>query len=246
MGVSDYNSTFYVNFQDNRVPSKLESRVKELKSMLNYTHQWLDIWAGKNTDDQIKAGHLSGGSDIESQTLRNNYRHKVIDVLVGKAAWMMESNTEDKSFGIEIKKENFHFEILKAMLSGLAQPQSLLQDIEDALQSIADTINESKSVEQSQSMYSLNHVIFYDSAADDVTASFRTVWYSIDESMKTVVSNKSSTQEVNVTFEFASRDFTFNEETWRSQKDAVVKFVEDAAAADVNDPLDGGEILPDA
>jgi hypothetical protein len=88
MGINDPNSIIYVNLRAKNVPERFNERLKQLESMLNLTHQWLDIHAGIQTGRRKKEGQLPSDSSDESSWRRSDYRVKVVDTLLSEnCAW---------------------------------------------------------------------------------------------------------------------------------------------------------------
>lgn len=89
MGKYDPNTVNYINIKTNNIPPGHEKRIKEVEDMIDLTHQWLDIHAGKQTKIQKDKGTLPTDMTKESQLKRSDYRIKVLDTIMteGNCPW---------------------------------------------------------------------------------------------------------------------------------------------------------------
>jgi hypothetical protein len=238
MGINDPNSIIYVNLRAKNVPEKFNERLKQLESMLNLTHQWLDIHAGIQTGRRKKEGQLPSDSSDESSWKRSDYRVKVVDTLLSEnCAWIYNPHREDYSKYINVRKASFHLELLTNMIAGLALPTGIQERLEAGFKALGDLIVQTQTTSEHRAVWTLFHVFTYDSARDAMNASLRNINYSISQEMKNVAVGKAHIDYVDINFSFFQRDYNFNEDTWNHVKPEIEKFINDIATDQVRNPI---------
>ncbi|RFU34782.1 hypothetical protein B7463_g1574, partial [Scytalidium lignicola] len=238
MGVNDPDSIIYVNLRAKKIPAKFNERLQKLDDMLNLTHQWLDVHAGIQTKNRKKEGKLPSDQSDASAWKRSDYRVKVVDTLLSEnCAWIYNPEREDFSKGISVKKVQFHLDLLKHMIAGLAVPTGIQSKLEEAFKGLSELIIKTEKTSENRAVWVLFHVYTYDERRDDIVASLRNISYRISQNMKKIVVGKSSYNDIEVDFAFARRDYKFNEETWNKIHPEIKTFIDDTAAGQVRNPI---------
>ncbi|OJD09925.1 hypothetical protein ACJ73_10014 [Blastomyces percursus] len=236
MGEGDPATIIYVNFTSKRIPEKFNARLKELESMMQLTHQWLDTHAGIQTKDRKAEGALPTDEAPASRWKRSDYRVKVIDsYLSERCSWIYNPYMQRYQKSISTRKVDFHFELVKNILTGLIVPTSLNKQLEDILSALSETVAKTEKTSEDRAVLSLIHVFTYDEMKDDIRATFRCMLYSLNQDMKKIIVGKSSYERIELEFHYQYGDYSFNEDTWKTVKPEVQGFINGRSIKQIRD-----------
>ncbi|KAI1451532.1 hypothetical protein F4805DRAFT_473572 [Annulohypoxylon moriforme] len=245
MGKDDANTIHYINVKTNQIPPGHEKRIKELENMMDLTHRWLDIQSGIHTKKQKEAGRLPTDIGIKSQLIRDDYRIKVINTILaeGNCNWLVVSKIHEVEYRIQVKKADFHLEIVKDIMKGITTVASISKSIEDVLVSMFDITAKAKNNMENHFFWSWFNVFTWDEVTEEVKPTIRIVYYRVSEDMVEYCINKAKYQQVNMAFDFSDGQYTFVDSLWVMYQDAISKFIYDYGDIKIRDPIDG-EIIP--
>ncbi|KAK7946446.1 uncharacterized protein PG986_010767 [Apiospora aurea] len=132
----DVQTVFFVN-----LPAQLEgNNLKAQQESIDLVQTW-QAWAttvveGK-LQQQVDAGKLDS-------VACGSYRAKVFDYLMRRSTWFAKSFDQNMSKHIEVKKVEFHAQILTTVLESFSVPASTYGNLESVLREISDGIVKAK------------------------------------------------------------------------------------------------------
>ncbi|XXH04200.1 hypothetical protein Hte_010614 [Hypoxylon texense] len=245
MGANDPNTISYFNIKTNNIPPGHQGRIKKIEEMIDLTHLWLDVQAGKQTAMQKHNGNLPNDDKPESKVMCSNYRIKVIDYIMmnGNCPWIAVARSESASYKIKVKKAEFHTSLIRNILSGITTVKSISNSIEKVFEGLSEIIRQSQDVSQSLSVWSFFNVFTWDDVTNDVKGSIRIVSYTVSGEMVQYTVHKASYQEAKMDFSFLQGDFIFVEGMWAYNKPIVVDFLKEEGEKKVREVI-GADITP--
>ncbi|KAI1108959.1 hypothetical protein F5Y14DRAFT_456497 [Nemania sp. NC0429] len=240
MGKDDPDTIQYFNIRTNNIPAGHEDRIKKLEEMLDLTHQWLDIHAGKHTGEQKDKGTLPSDDSEDSQLKRSNYRIKVLDTIMdGNCPWIMTARDESIHNQIRVKKAEFHATLIKDIMAGITTVKRISTAIEQAFQSLSNIIVKTQHAREGRLSWSFFNVFTWDDVTQDVKGSIRIVLYKISGEMAEYVINKLEIQEVRLGFDFHQAEYLFSDYSWGRYQTDVEDFLEENGRKKIREPVPG-------
>ncbi|KAF3931045.1 hypothetical protein ABW20_dc0104284 [Dactylellina cionopaga] len=180
-----------------------------------------------------------------SRLKRDDYRIKVIDTVLSEGAcpWLAIANKDATYRFIDVRKADFHTEIIKALLQDITPVQDISSEIEGALRAFSDVIIQSKRDIESRSSWVFLNIISWDPVAQSVRGAIRTVHYNITSKLINVVIGKSRISHVKMGLKFFQTEYALNENLWNKLKEDVKFFLRNNGNEKIRDPINGSIVI---
>lgn len=155
-----------------------------------------------------------------------SYRAKCHDAFMRyRSSWFEAGSSQTKRQTINVKKAEFHTEILKAVLEGFMIPVTVYSQLEKVLTSIGDGVLKVGMTNKSQSIIFWTEMVRYDwnPVTRDSSASIQTIYFQSTENTTSYMIGKNSYDTVNFDLQFAQYRATFNNDIFGQIADESLK-----------------------
>ncbi|KAM3497329.1 hypothetical protein MY10362_009317 [Beauveria mimosiformis] len=178
IGFNDPQNIAYVTLHAEGLSERFRERMAELEQMLLLTHQLVTIHTGTQVKRRVAEGVLPSDGSEESEWKRAAYRVRVMENYFqdGVYPWLVSPGGFSRTQAVSVQKNMFHWELLSQWLGGILFPRPIAASLEAIIQSIGETIRNTRDTSTNRTFLGLLQVFTYDEIRDDLRFCEYTPW----------------------------------------------------------------------
>jgi hypothetical protein len=232
-------TVFFVNMAPGSLTGDEKDKLAGIQQNVLDFSCWASHLASVSVQAKIGAGVIPKGDN----TQQGAYRAKVMDwILNNKTTWVAKTNEQNSSQEINVKKAEFHTEILKQALQGLTVPAIAFQSLEKIVGAIGDGITLSAKTGKTTQQYWIM-LTYYNYFAESgvIQPVLRTIGFQATNETAEYMLGKNKIDTVKFTCQFSGAQFDFNNKIYEGIKDSIStaqiedgkKMLQDANVVDI-------------
>ncbi|KAG9600649.1 hypothetical protein KCU77_g3120, partial [Aureobasidium melanogenum] len=212
-------TVYFVNMAPGSLPGAEQDKLAGIQqNVLDFS-----CWASHLASVSVQAKIDSKAIAEDDSTEQGSYRAKVMDwILNNKTTWLAKTSDANSSQEINVKRAEFHTEILKQALQGLTVPATAFQSLEKIVTAIGDGITLSSKTGKTTQQYwiMLTYYVYY-AESGVIQPIIRTIGFEATNETAEYMAGKNRIDTVKFTCQFSGNQFDFNNKVYEGIKDSI-------------------------